>query len=78
MPTGDIELQVTELKILNRTEVPPFQVDGMVDASETLRSRYRYLELRRQHLFRNFQKRHLIATCIREYLNKNGFIDVDW
>ncbi|MBW2610435.1 MAG: aspartate--tRNA ligase [Deltaproteobacteria bacterium] len=77
MPTGDVELQVTELKILNRTEVPPFQVDGMVDASETLRSRYRYLELRRQHLFQNFQKRHLIAACVREYLNKNGFIDVE-
>jgi len=77
MPTGDVELQVTELKILNKTEVPPFQIDGKVDASETLRSRYRYLELRRQHLFRNFQKRHLIAACVREYLNENGFVDVE-
>ena len=47
MATGAIELSVTELKILNRTEVPPFQVDGAVDASEALRLKYRYLELRR-------------------------------
>lgn len=77
MPTGAIELRVTDLKILNKTEVPPFQVDGMVDASEALRLRYRYLELRRQKVFRNFQNRHLIASIIREYLNKEDFIEVE-
>ena len=77
LPTGAIELKVTHLKILNRTETPPFQVDGMVDASETLRLKYRYLELRRQGVFHNFYKRHLIASCIREYLGRNGFIEVE-
>ncbi len=77
LPTGAIELKVTQLKILNRTEVPPFQVDGMVDASETLRLKYRYLELRRQKIFKNFQKRHHITSCIREYLNEKGFIEVE-
>lgn len=77
MPTGDIELVATELKILNRTEVPPFQVDGAVDASETLRLKYRYLELRRPGIFQNFKKRHRIASSIREYLNNRGFIEVE-
>jgi aspartyl-tRNA synthetase len=77
MPTGDIELAATELKILNRTEVPPFQVDGAVDASEALRLKYRYLELRRPRVFQNFKKRHQIASIIREYLNNLGFIDVE-
>ena len=77
LPTGAIELKVNQIKILNRTETPPFQVDGMVDASETLRLKYRYLELRRPQVFSVFRKRHLIATCIREYLNQNGFIEVE-
>jgi len=77
LPTGAIELKVTGLKILNRTETPPFQVDGMVDASETLRLKYRYLELRRNSVFQNFRKRHFITSCIRDYLNHNGFLEVE-
>ena len=49
----------------------------MVDASETLRLKYRYLELRRKNVFQNFQKRHQITSCIREYLNERGFIEVE-
>jgi aspartyl-tRNA synthetase len=77
LPTGAIELKVTELKILNKSETPPFQVDGAVDASETLRLKYRYLELRRRKLFQNFLQRHRVTALIREYLNRNGFIDVE-
>ena len=77
MPTGDIEVRVTGMKILNITETPPFQVDGAVDASETLRLKYRYLELRRPQLFRNFRKRHAIAGAIRKFLDENGFIEVE-
>ena len=77
LPTGAVEVKVEDLKILNRTETPPYQVDGMVDASETLRLKYRYLELRRQRIFQNFHQRHLIASCIRAYLNRNGFIEVE-
>jgi aspartyl-tRNA synthetase len=77
MPTGEIELKAKELKILNLTETPPFQVDGAVDASETLRLKYRYLELRRPQLFNNFRKRHSIASCIRGYLDRKGFIEVE-
>ena len=77
LPTGAIELKVNELKILNRTETPPFQVDGSVDASEVLRLKYRYLELRRPQVFDLFRKRHLIASHIRQYLNRRGFLDVE-
>ncbi len=77
LSTGSIELKVSELKILNRTETPPFQVDGAVDGSETLRLKYRYLELRRPQVLSVFRKRHLIASCIREYLDNKGFIEVE-
>ncbi|MBU2499437.1 MAG: aspartate--tRNA ligase [Proteobacteria bacterium] len=75
--TGAIEVKVTDLKILNRTETPPFQVDGAVDASETLRLKYRYLELRRKKVFEHFRRRHLMAACTRDYLNRNGFVEVE-
>jgi len=77
LPTGSIELKVSELKILNKTETPPFQVDGAVDASETLRLKYRYLELRRPQVLSAFRKRHLIASFIREYLDSKAFIEVE-
>ncbi len=77
LPTGAIELKVTELKILNKSETPPFQVDGAVDASETLRLKYRYLELRRRKVFQNFLQRHRMTALVRDYLNRNGFIEVE-
>ena len=77
LPTGAVELKVTELKILNRSETPPFQVDGAVDASETLRLKYRYLELRRRKVFQNFLQRHRMTALVREVLNRRGFIEVE-
>jgi len=77
LATGAVELKVTELKILNRSETPPFQVDGAVDASETLRLKYRYLELRRRKVFQNFLQRHRMTSLVREVLNRNGFIEVE-
>jgi aspartyl-tRNA synthetase len=77
MPTGGVELVATELKILNKSEVPPFQIDSTVDASETLRLKYRYLELRRPKIFQNFKRRHLMAVSIRDYLNERGFLEVE-
>ncbi len=77
LPTGQIELKATELRILNRTDTPPFQVDGAVDASETIRLKYRYLELRRPDVFSLFFKRHCITSRIRTYLNEKGFMEVE-
>jgi len=77
LPTGDIEVKAKELKILNETEIPPFQVDGKIDASENVRLRYRYLELRRPALFHNLFMRHRIALVIRSFLNSEGFLEVE-
>jgi aspartyl-tRNA synthetase len=77
LPTGEIEVKASEIKLLNRTETPPFQVDGAVDASESLRLKYRYLELRRKRVFENLRRRHLTTACIRDYLNRAGFIEVE-
>jgi len=77
LPTGEVELKAHEIKLLNQAETPPFQVDGIVDASETLRLKYRYLELRRPRVFDLFRKRHAMATAIRSYLNEMGFIEVE-
>lgn len=75
--TGEIEVNISELKILNETKVPPFQVDGKMDASENLRLKYRYLDLRRPSLFKNFNMRHKIALNIRQYLSGEGFLEVE-
>jgi len=77
LPTGEIEIRVKELRVLNASETLPFQVDGPVDAAETLRLKHRYLEMRRPQVFKVFQTRHLIASGIREYLNRNGFVEVE-
>jgi aspartyl-tRNA synthetase len=77
LPTGAVEVRVTDLRILNRTETPPFQVDGAVDASETLRLKYRYLELRRKKVFDHFRRRHLMAALVRDYLSLHGFLEVE-
>jgi len=77
LPTGDIEIRVNELRILNETDVPPFQVDGKIDASESLRLKYRYLELRRPTLFQNIAMRHKIALRIRNLLSGEGFVEVE-
>ena len=77
LPTGDVEVKIRELKILNETDVPPFQVDGKIDASESLRLKYRYLELRRPTLFHNIATRHKIALQIRNTLSREGFIEVE-
>jgi aspartyl-tRNA synthetase len=77
LPTGDIEVQVKELKVLNEAEIPPFQVDGKIDASENLRLKYRYLELRRPALLKNLVMRHRIALHIRNFFNSRGFLEVE-
>jgi len=77
LSTGDIEVRVKEIKVLNEAEIPPFQVDGKIDASENLRLKYRYLELRRPALLKNLLTRHKIALHIRNFLNDKGFLEVE-
>ncbi len=77
LPTGEIEVAATELLILNTSKTPPFQVEDDVDASENIRLRYRYIDLRRPKLFGNLLLRHKVAQITRGYFNENGFIEVE-
>lgn len=77
MTTGDIELQVTALDILNESSVPPFLPDENQTVNEDLRLKYRYLDLRRDDLHEKIVQRHHIVRLIREYLNVHGFLDIE-
>ncbi|HHO77140.1 MAG TPA: aspartate--tRNA ligase [Deltaproteobacteria bacterium] len=77
MPTGDFEILVDEVEILNESQTPPFVVEDGVDVNDTLRLKYRYLDLRRPSLQRNILLRHKASSCIRRYLDNTGFIDVE-
>ena len=77
LKTGKIEVAVTELKILNAAKTPPFLIEDEIDASETVRLKYRHLDLRRTAMQKNLILRHQVTTAVREYLNKNGFLDLE-
>jgi aspartyl-tRNA synthetase len=77
MKTGDVELEVTQLHILAKSRVPPFVIENDVKASEELRLRYRYLDLRRGTMQENILLRHRVITAMREYLNKTDFIEIE-
>ena len=77
LKTGEIEVTVTELKILNAAKTPPFLIENEIDASETIRLKYRHLDLRRSEMQENFILRHRVAAAVREYLNQNGFLDLE-
>ncbi len=77
LATGAIEVTVTELKIFNRAETPPFLIEDQVDASETIRLKYRHLDLRRPRIQRNLLLRHKAAATVRRFLDDQGFIDIE-
>ena len=77
IPTGEIEIEVTELKILGESETPPFEILPNAAANEELRLKYRYLDLRRAPLQRNILMRHKIAKVTRDYFDENGFIEIE-
>ena len=77
LKTGEIEILVTDLKILNPAKTPPFLIEDTVDVSETIRLKYRHFDLRRPQLQRNIILRHRAAKSIRNYLNKHGFLDIE-
>ena len=77
MATGEVELAVRKMEILNKSKVPPFVVENDVKASEELRLRYRYLDLRRAPMQRNIIFRHKVISAMREYLNKSGFVEIE-
>ncbi|RVT98214.1 aspartate--tRNA ligase [Mucilaginibacter limnophilus] len=77
IPTGDIEIGVEELEVLNAAKIPPFLIEDETDGGEELRARYRYLDLRRNPLRNNLVLRHKMAQEIRKYLDGFGFIEVE-
>ena len=77
MKTGEIEVIVTDLVILNKAETPPFYIVDDVNAEESLRLKYRYLDLRRPELQYSIMMRHKIAKSIRDYLDTNDFLEIE-
>ncbi len=77
MPTGEVEVVAEELVVFNQAEVPPFQVTDPVAASEELRFRYRYLDLRRPSMQRNIKLRHEAALRTRLFLHRQGFYEIE-
>ncbi|MDR3048328.1 MAG: aspartate--tRNA ligase [Elusimicrobiota bacterium] len=77
MPTGQVELLVAELEILNTSPALPFEISDYVETSEELRLKYRYLDMRRPIFQKNFITRHKISQTIREFFNKEGFLEIE-
>lgn len=77
MATGDIEILVSELNILNPSKLPPFTIGENTDGGEELRMKYRYLDLRRQNVRKNFELRHKLAIETRKYMDSIDFLEVE-
>ncbi len=77
IPTGDIEINVSKIVILNTSETPPFTIEDETDGGEDIRMKYRYLDLRRNPVRENLELRHKIAFETRSFLNKKNFLEVE-
>ncbi len=77
MPTGDIEILVTELTILNAAQVPPFTIEDETDGGEDIRMKYRYLDIRRNPVKNNLVFRHQVSMEVRKYLSDQGFCEIE-
>ncbi|MCD8552963.1 MAG: aspartate--tRNA ligase [Seleniivibrio sp.] len=77
LPTGEVEIMVDELRILNNANTPPFMIDDYTNANEDVRLKYRYLDLRRQKLQNNLRLRHELTRTVREFLYSRNFMDIE-
>ena len=77
IPTGKIEITVDEVTIINEAKTPPFMIEDRLDASEDVRLKYRYLDLRRPEIFNTFKLRHDVTKTIRNFLDEEGFLDIE-
>ena len=72
IPTGEIEIIVNELNVLNESEVPPFTIEDKTDGGDDIRMKYRYLDLRRPSVRQNLELRHKMCIAVRNYLSNQG------
>ena len=77
LATGDIEIMVTDLKILNKAQTPPFMIEDNIEVSESIRLQHRHLDLRRPRIQRNIITRHRATMAIRNFMNASGFLDIE-
>ncbi|MBP5359956.1 MAG: aspartate--tRNA ligase [Bacteroidaceae bacterium] len=77
MPTGDIEIIVSELKVLNASLTPPFTIEENSDGGDELRMKYRYLDLRRSNVRANLELRHKFCLAVRHFLDSKGFLEIE-
>ncbi len=77
LPTGDIEVEVDQIEILNPSRTPPFTIEDQSDGGEELRMQYRYLDLRRPILQKNLVLRYRLTRCVRDYLHDQGFMEIE-
>lgn len=77
MATGEIEVYCEELRILNKAKTPPFYIQDHIDVDETLRLKYRYLDLRRPEMQRNLILRHRVTKVMRDFFDRHGFIEIE-
>ncbi|WP_196603841.1 aspartate--tRNA ligase [Pectinatus haikarae] len=77
MPTGEIEIYCEELRILNTAQTPPFYIQDNIDVDETLRLKYRYLDLRRPEMQKNIILRHRVTKIMRDYFDRNDFLEIE-
>ena len=77
IPTGDVELEVSELRILGLSDTPPFEIVENSQTAELTRLKYRYLDLRRPDLQKNILMRHRLTKLTRDYFDENGFIEIE-
>jgi aspartyl-tRNA synthetase len=77
LPTGDIEIDVRELTVLNESKTPPFTIEDNSDGGDDLRMRYRYLDIRRNPVRRNLERRHRMAMLVRNYLSNLDFLEIE-
>lgn len=77
MLTGEVEVYCVELRVLNKAKTPPFYIQDGIDVDETLRLKYRYLDLRRPEMQRNLMLRHRVTKVMRDYLDNQGFLEIE-
>ncbi|HEX7190607.1 MAG TPA: aspartate--tRNA ligase, partial [Thermoanaerobaculia bacterium] len=75
--TGEVEVVATKIEVLNKSAPPPFPIEDETDAAEELRLKYRYLDLRRPSLTGNLILRHKVAFAVRDFMNRNGFLEIE-